>query len=236
MNLRLQELSFTLYARDLNPATISPAILRYVEIVPADWALVENPVHSDRELKLVFNNRVRLIVQPNRAFFAETVGDKKLEDIQIPTIVENYLKIFSGVNYQAMSVAPSGFKAFESDSAVSEYLAEKLLTSDPWQKFDDRSLNAIGIKLGYPYKSGNFYLDINQANVEMANVNTPAVWFAGNFNYPLLSNSKQEKILSCHQLLQQWQTDVVKFIDFIDRKFLASVAAPEFSVFPSNNL
>ena len=236
MNFQLQELSFTLFAKNFNPATIHPAILQYVEIIPSDWKLIEDITYSDRELKLVFENQVRLIIQANRIFFAETIGSKKIAEIQLPLIIERFLKVFPRINYQALSIAPSGYYIFKSDLAATKYLSQNLLTNDPWQQLEGQSINAVGLKLSYPYKSGNFYLDINQASVEVQDVANSAVWFAGNFNYQFSRDGNKEKLANCQLLLQQWEEDLQKFTDFIEQKLLASITSPELNLFNSNSL
>lgn len=233
MNLKIQELSITLFVKNLQPGTIHPAVLQYLGIIPSQWELIKNPVHSDREVKLVFTNQVRLIVQPNRIIFAETIGHKKLDDIQITQIALRYLKTFSNIDYQGISINPGGYVRFNSHEAASLYMSQNLLPSKPWQTFTDSSINAMGLKLAYPYKKGKFYLDINQASVEIVNQVIPAVWFVGNFNYLLDGKDKTEKLEQSKQLIKQWRIDVDLFANFISEKFLASIKTPVFGVLPA---
>ena len=235
MNLKLQELSFTIITQDLKPAIINPGVLQYVGIIPAGWELVENPIYNERELKLIFNNQVRLMIQPNRIFLAETIGTKTIQDIQIVEIIDNFLEVFTRVDYQGVSIAPSGYAAFSSDIEAKQYMTQNLLPDRPWQKFDRQSTNAVGLKLSYPHKSGNFYLDINQANIEIGNRNTAAVWFAGNYSYRLIGNNNSEKLEHLKQLVAKWKVDVSKFYRFVEQKFLASLVDPDRSVFPSTS-
>ena len=236
MNLNLQELSFTIITQDLKPAIINPGVLQYVGIIPAGWELVENPIYNERELKLIFNNQVRLIIQPNRIFLAETIGTKKIQDIQIVEIIDNFLKVFTNVHYQAVSIAPSGYAAFSSEIEAKQYMSQNLLPDRPWQKFDRQSINAVGLKLSYPHKSGNLYLDINQANVEIGGRATAAVWFAGNYSYWLIGDNNAEKLEHLKQLVAKWKIDVSKFYRFVEQKFLVSLVDPDISVFPSSSL
>lgn len=233
MNFKLQELSFTIFTQDLKPAIINPGVLQYVGIIPSGWELIENPTYNERELKLIFNNQVRLIIQPNRIFLAETIGSKTIQDVRVVKIIDNFLKVFTNVDYQAVSIAPSGYAEFSSDIEVMRYMTQNLLPNRPWQKFDRQSTNAVGLKLSYPHKSGNFYLDINQANVEIGNRIIPAVWFAGNYNYRLTGSTKVEKLEHLKQLIAKWKIDVSKFYRFVEQKFLASLVDPDLSVFPS---
>ncbi|HHP7232071.1 MAG TPA: hypothetical protein ACFCUY_14580 [Xenococcaceae cyanobacterium] len=226
MNLKIQELSFSLFAKELSPGTIHPAILQYLGIIPVQWELIESPIYSDREVKLVFTNQVSLMIQPNRIIFAETIEHKRLNEVQVPNIVTTYSRIFSNINYQEISISPSGYVAFNSDIEASQYMKQNLLPSSPWKTFGNRSMNTMGLKLAYPYESGNFYLDINQANVEVLNQVIPAVWFVGNFNYQLTDDHNAQKLVTLQSLIQQWKTDVTKFGNFIGKKFLASSKVP----------
>lgn len=231
MSLKIQELSFTLFAKDLKPGTIHPTVLQYLGIIPPEWKLMENSVYSDRELKLVFTNQVRLIVQPNRIIFAETVGQKKSQDIQIELITSAYLRAFSNLNYQGLSINPGGYVSFNSDREAGAYMSENLLPSRPWKTFDNNSINAVGLKLAYPHKSGGFYLDIDRASLEISDRMISAIWFAGNFNYPLENKEITERLVDLQTLIQQWKIDVNKFGNFISQKFLGTTKTSEVSVF-----
>lgn len=232
MSLKIQELNITLFAKDLKPGTIHPAVLQYLGIIPAQWELTENPVYSERELKLVFTNQVRLLVQPNRIIFAETVGSKKPQDVQISHITAAYLRAFSNINYQAVSIAPSGYVPFNSNREAGAYMSENFLPSRPWKTFADRAVNAVGLKLAYPYKAGNFYLEINQANLDIGDRSIPAIWFAGNFNYQFENKDATERLAYLQTIIRQWQVDVNEFGNFISQKFLGTTKASEVSVFP----
>ena len=233
MKLQIQELSFILFVKDLNPAIIHPAILQYLGILPAQWELVENPAHSDREVKLVFTNKVSLMIQPNRIVFAETIGEKELRDVQIIQIITAYLQTFSNIEYQAISINPSGYIACDSVAKANEYMTQNLLSSSYWRLLENQDINGVQLRLAYPYKSGNFYLDIYQANIELFNQVIPAIWFAGNFNYQLSGNNSQQKLENLETLIQQWKIDVNTFRDFIGQKFLASGIVPAISLFSS---
>ena len=231
-SFNIQELSITLFAGELEPGTIHPAVLQYLGIIPAQWELVENPIHSDRELKLVFTNQVRLTIQSNRIIFAETVGQKQIQDIQIIQIASAYVKTFSHIKYRGISINPSGYVPFDSHKNASKYIVENLVPSQPWKTFEDDRLSAVSLKLAYPYKSGNFYLEINQAQIEIRRQLLAAVWFAGNFNYVLEGASDREKLQHLQTLVSQWKTDVNKFRSFISNKFLNTFKTPPVSVFP----
>ena len=236
MSFKLQQLSITLFVKDLKPAFISPNALQYTGVIPADWKLSENPVYSDRELKLNFINQVSFGIQPNRIILAEIIDRKSLDDVLMVEVINNYLQIFSKLDYQAISIAASGYCNFQSQLQAAQYMSQQLLGSKPWSQFEQHETDTVSLKLGYPYKSGNFYLNIDRANLKIQNNDIPAVWFAGSFNYPLIDNSNIDKMKNLQQLIQDWQIDVNKLSSFIEQKFLASQTDPEVSVFATGSL
>lgn len=231
-NLQLQELNFTLLTKDFNPAILDLNTLQNKGIIQADWQLAENPIYSNSGIKYVFTNRVRIIAQSNSIIFAETIGRKRIQDIHLPKIVSKHFQAFDQIDYQVCSLKPSGYAPFNSNSESCQYMSSGLLASNSWQKFQEREISAVGLKLAYPYKTGNFYLDINQASVEVSGIETPAVWFAGNFIYQLLDGDSTKKKAKLESIFEDWQTDIKIFQDFINNEFLAVSIMPSLSLFP----
>lgn len=232
MNLQLQELNFTLFVTNFNPAIFNLNTLQYGGVIQSDWKLAEDPIYNENGVKLVFTNQVRILAQPNRILFAETVGGKRLQDIWLPTIVKNSLQTFPHIEYHTISLKPGGYTPFDSDLEACQYLSKGLLASTLWQKFQGQEISAAGLKLAYPYKTGSLYLDINQASVEISGVETPAVWFAGNFNYQLLGQDSTEKKNHLEAILRDWAFDIKNFQSFIDNELLAISIIPSVNLFP----
>lgn len=231
VNLQLQELNFTLLTKDFNPAIFTLTTLQNNEIIPSDWGLAESPIYSNSGVKYVFNNRVRLIAQPHQIIFAETINNKRLQDIHLPKIVSKCLQTFTQIDCQVFSIKPSGYAPFNSDLETRNYMSQGLLAFNSWQKFQNQEISAVGLKLAYPYKKGNFYLDINQANIEVSGTQIPAVWFAGNFIYQLSEQDITER-QSHIDLVLDWQSDIQNFQYFINNELLAASILPSQSLFP----
>lgn len=230
MTLQLQELNFSLFTKSFNPKIFNVDTLYHGGIIQSDWQLAAEPISSDLGVKLVFTNKVRIVAQPNRLTFAETIGNKNLEDILLPFITQRSLQTFSNIEYQAVSLNPSAYARFNSNSQVLQYLSQGLLAADSWRTFQDQAISAVGIKLAYPNKSGNFYLDINQANIQISGATVPAIWFAGNFNYQLEENTDRNNY-NLQNILNNWRSDVRNFQDFINNKLLNSSATSSVSLF-----
>lgn len=231
VNLQLQELNFTLLTKDFNPAIFTLTTLQNNAIIQSDLELAENPIYSNSGVKYVFNNQIRLIAQPHRIIFAETINNKRLQDIHLPKIVSKCLQTFTQIDCQAFSIKPSGYAPFNSDLEARKYMSQGLLAFNSWQKLQNREISAVGLKLAYPYKTGNFHLDINQANVEVSGRQIPAVWFAGNFIYQLSGQDSTERQSHMNMVLD-WQSDIQNFQDFINNELLAPSILPSPNLFP----
>jgi len=232
IDFELQELNFTLFAETFNPTILNLNTLQRVGTIKPNWQLAEEPIYQTSGLKLVFTNKVRIIAQPDRLIFAETVGNKRLQDTHVAAAVKSQIGGFPEIKYRAVSLSPSGYATFESSAAAGKYLSEGLLASTLWSKFQGQSIGAVGLKLAYPYKSGNFYLDINQANLDIAGRDLPAVWFAGNFNYQLVGNNNEQRHANLQTILNNWQLDIENYQTYINNDLLAVSVIPSVSIFP----
>jgi len=232
IDLQLQELNFTLFTEKFNPTVLNLNTLQRVGAIKSNWQLAEEPIYQTDGLKLVFTNKVRIIAQADRLIFAETVGNKRLQDTRIAEAVKNLVRGISEIKYLAVSLNPGGYASFSSASEACKYLSEGLLASTPWSRFQGQPINAVGLKLAYPYKSGNFYLDINQANLDIGGRNIAAVWFAGNFNYQLSGGSNEQRYANLQDILNGWQFDIENYQAYINNELLAVSVIPSVSIFP----
>ena len=232
IDFQLQELNFTLFSEQFDPTILNLNSLQRMGVIKPNWQLAEEPIYQTGGLKLVFTNKVRIIAQTDRLIFAETVGNKRLQDTRIAEAVNNLVRGFPKIKYRAISISPGGYARFDSASEANKYLSEGLLASTSWGRFQGKSINAVGLKLAYPYKSGNFYLDINQANLDIGGRDLPAVWFAGNFNYQLRGSNNERRAANLQKILNGWQSDIENYQTYIDNELLAVSVIPSVSIFP----
>ena len=232
IDFQLQELNFTLFIEQLDSAMFNLNALQRVGVIKPSWQLAEEPVYQNNAMKLVFSNKVCIVAQSDRLIFVETVGNKRLQDTHIGQAIINNVRGFSALNYRAVSLSPGGYARFSSPSEARKYLAEGLLASTPWSKFQGQPINAVGLKLAYLYKSGKFYLEINQASLDIAGRAIPAVWFAGSFNYQLRGNNSKQRYLDLNNIVQNWQSDIQNYQSYINNELLAASVIPSLSIFP----
>lgn len=232
IDFQLQELNFTLFTEKFNPTILNLNTLQRVGAIEPNWQLAEEPIYQADGLKLVFTNKVRIIAQTDRLVIAETVGNKRLQDTRVAKTAQQLIAGFPEIKYRAVSLNPGGYASFESAAAATKYLSEGLLASTPWGKFQGKSISAVGLKLAYPYKSGNFYLDINQANLDIVGREIPAIWFAGNFNYQLLGHNQEQRYANLQTILNSWRLDIQNYQTYINNELLAVSVIPSVSIFP----
>ncbi|MEL6911429.1 MAG: hypothetical protein AAFR62_12345 [Cyanobacteria bacterium J06629_2] len=232
IDFQLQELNFTLFTEKFNPALLNLNTLQRVGAIKPNWQLAAEPVYQAAGIKLVFTNQVRIIAQPDRLVFAESVGKKRLQDTHLAETVVNYVQGFPEIKYLAVSLNPSGYAPFESAKEACKYLSEGLLASAPWGKFQGQPINGVSLKLAYPYKSGNFHLDINPASLDISGREIPAVWYAGNFNYQLRGADYDQKRLDLTKILENWRLDLENYQNYINNELLAVSVIPSVSIFP----
>lgn len=232
IDFHLQELSFTLFIEQLDPAVFNLNALQRLGVIESSWKLAEEPIYQANGMKLIFSNKVRIIAKSDRLVFAETVGNKRLQDTHVAQAVINCVRGFPELQYRAATLNPGGYAKFSSSSEARKYLAEGLLASTPWSKFHGQPINAVGLKLVYPYKSGKFHLEINQASLDIAGRAIPAVWFAGNFNYQFKGKSSEQKYFDLNNILQNWQFDIQNYQSYINKELLAVSVIPSLSIFP----
>ncbi|MEO0927970.1 MAG: hypothetical protein AAFY63_19090, partial [Cyanobacteria bacterium J06643_13] len=94
IDFQLQELNFTLFTEKFNPALLNLNTLQRVGAIKPNWQLAAEPVYQAAGIKLVFTNQVRIIAQPDRLVFAESVGKKRLQDTHLAETVVNYVQGF----------------------------------------------------------------------------------------------------------------------------------------------
>lgn len=232
IDFHLQELNFTLFCEQFDPTILDLNTLQRVGAIKQNWQLAKEPIYKTDEIKLVFTNQVKITAQSNRIIFNETIRHKRLQDTHLAEAVISHVQGFPKLKYLAVSMNPNGYAEFPSSTEALKYISEGLLASTLWGKFQGQSISASGLKLAYPYKSGNFCLDINQVNIETGGREIPAIWFANSFNYHLLGANNEQRYLNLNNLLQDWHTDVTNCQDHINNSLLAISVIPSVSIFP----
>lgn len=219
MSPRIRAVSFTLFADRVIDATIHPAILQSLAIIPPEWELLTEPIFRDSQVQLVFTNQISLTINSECIVFSEIITQQQLPNLTIPSIIAAYLQFFYHIGYRSLFITSRSEISFDLTTEIDEYIRQRLLLSNFWQSFSNQSKNDLNIKIAYPYKAGNFFLEISYNNPEFLLSNNHTIYFTGSFFYSLSGNNEPEKLEHLQTLISQWQIDVNNFSNFIEQHF-----------------
>lgn len=222
--LTLQNLAIAIATKNHNPSILTFDFLKYSDIVPSDWELARQPVASNQGSQIVFRNGINLTAQPDILSFVEVVGTKDISELQVPAIAHNYVKALPSVEYQAVGIDIRGYitaNQLGEEAGVENYI-KTLLAPSPWQEVGNAPVKAA-IQLVFTLDRGQLSLSINEGKLYITEEETvPIILFYGNFSYSVAGNTKETRLQSIHQLIDNWQEDLKVYLDIINTKFLQS--------------
>ncbi len=237
--LTLQNLAIAIATKNHNPSILTFDFLKYSDIVPSDWELARQPVASNQGSQIVFRNGVNLTAQQDILSFVEVVGTKDISELQVPAIAHNYVKALPSVEpaiahnyvkalpsveYQAVGIDIRGYitaNQLGEEAGVENYI-KTLLAPSPWQEVGNAPVKAA-IQLVFTLDRGQLSLSINEGKLYITEEETvPIILFYGNFSYSVAGNTKETRLQSIHQLIDNWQEDLKVYLDIINTKFLQS--------------
>ncbi len=223
-NLTIQNLAIAIATKNHNPSILTFDFLKYSDIIPSDWELARQPVVNNQVSQLVFRNGVSLAAQQDLLSFVEIVGTKDISEVQIPAIAHNYVRALPNVEYQAVGIDIRGYitaNQLGEEAGVENYI-KTLLAPAPWQEVGNAPVKA-SIQLAFSLDRGQLSLNINEGKLYITEEETvPIVMFYGNFSYGAEGNTKDTRLQSIHQLIDNWQEDLKTYLDIINTKFLSS--------------
>ncbi|MBD2492438.1 hypothetical protein [Aulosira sp. FACHB-615] len=65
-SLSIQEIAIVIATKQYNPTILTPDFLKYSGIVPIEWELAQQPVLTNSNAQVVFQNGISIIAQVNR--------------------------------------------------------------------------------------------------------------------------------------------------------------------------
>ena len=79
------------------------------------------------------------------------------------------------------------------------------------------------VQLAFTLENKTLSLNINEGTLYVSEEETvPIILFNGNFSYQAQGNTKEERLESIHQLLDNWQSDLDTYQEIINTKFFTS--------------
>jgi hypothetical protein len=222
--LTLQNLAIAIATKNHNPSILTFDFLKYSDIIPSDWELARQPVVNNQVSQIVFRNGISVAAQQDLLSFVEVVGTKDISELQVPAIAHNYVKALPNVEYQAVGIDIRGYitaNELGEETGVENYI-KTLLAPAPWQEVGNAPVKAA-IQLAFTLGRGQLSLNINEGKLYITEEETvPIVMFYGNFSYSAEGNTKETRLQSIHQLIDNWQEDIKTYLDIINTKFLQS--------------
>ncbi|WP_375494250.1 hypothetical protein [uncultured Nostoc sp.] len=225
-SLITQEFGIIIAAKNYNPTLLNPDFLKYSGIVPREWELARQPISTQNVSQVAFTNGVLIVAEPTRVIFIEAIEGKAVAEIIVADIAKKYVQALPNVEYEAVGLNPRSYMSFDQQQdAARQYLAEMLLSPGPWQEVGTAPVRAT-LNLVYTLERCPFYLTVSEAALRNPDeTSTPIVLFNGSFSYQVIGETVPERLKNLHQLIDNWQADLLTYQDIINSKFITKAAA-----------
>ena len=244
INQYIEEISLIIAAKDLTPTMMSQDFLKFSGIIPQEWELAQKPVLNPNYAQLNFTNGININAQPRSITISESIGNKKLAELNIAAVASKYLTKLPHAEYLGLSCSAKILIPFPTaPETVRQYITGTLLGSGAWKKIGKAPIQA-GINLMYLLDRCQLTMNISEARLQQPQKQPiTAILFSGNFNYNV--NPKDETRDRLNQIasfLENWQSDFEEFRIIVNEKFLDSGSPDggqsigEMSLFPSQTL
>jgi len=218
-NVEVRDFSMVLVAENANPSILNPDFLKYNHIVPDDWELAMPPICTPPVSQVVYKNGVNIVAQPDKISFGEFIDTEKI--YKIPEISSKFVDVVPNLNYQAIGINFNAHILVEQKDKEQDIVLTKLIAAGKWKNFQGKSPNTV-VQFVYQFGDSNFTIAIQEALMQNPpdDQQTPIMTFAANFHRQLVGINLQEKTTHLKKVIQSYQSDLNKFICFIEENFL----------------
>jgi hypothetical protein len=221
----VHELAIVLLVRNQNPALLNLDFLKYSGIVPEDWELASSPIVTPQSSQIIFKNGLRLIADPHRTIFIESIPGKSNSNVVVAQVAKLYSQVLRNAEYQAIGINPEGFASFPNHPELAQnYLYQTLLSPGRWLDFG-HTPPKVDMNIVYTLEQGTLNLNVSQRWLEKEN-STPIISFAGNFEYALQQVSPTDRLSVLCNRLDQWHLNLETFTSLIKQRFLNGLNVP----------
>ncbi|MGD1920071.1 MAG: hypothetical protein ACFCAD_14995 [Pleurocapsa sp.] len=245
----IEEISIIIAAKDLTPTMMSQDFLKFSGIIPKEWELAQQPVLNPNFAQLNFTSGININAQPRTITISESLGSKKLEELNIAEIASKYIEKLPHAEYMGLSCSPKILIPFPTaPETVRNYITGTLLGSGSWKKIGKIPVQA-GINLMYLLDRCQLTMSISEARLQQTQKQPiTAILFSGNFNYNINLENKQsdganaDRLTQISSFMKNWKSDFEEFRTIVNERFLDSGSANagqsigETSLFPSQTL
>lgn len=240
----IEEISLIIAAKDLTPTMMSQDFLKFSGIIPKEWELAQQPVLNPNFAQLNFTNGININAQPRTITISESLGNRKLTELNIAQVASKYIEKLPHAEYMGMSCSPKILIPFPSTpETVRDFITGTLLGSGAWKKIGIAPVQA-GINLMYLLDRCQLTMNISEARLQQPQKQPIiAILFSGNFNYSVnLQDEKSDRLTQISSFMANWQSDFEEFRTIVNEKFLdagnasSAQSIGETSLFPNQTL
>ena len=216
----LQETGIVLGIPQQDPTFFNLDFLTYTGIVPGEWDMSSPPQRSPQASRISFQNDVSLIAEPQQTLFLETLGEKGMEEIQIPQVAMRFVDIMKNINFPSLNVNFRGYVAFpNAPKAAHDYFFKAFLVPGAWQNVGTAPIRG-GLNLVYTFDQKKLDLTVQEAAIRRLDESSvAALVFTGSFESDLAKIAPADRLEAVRQGIEGWNGDLKNFIDVVSRFF-----------------
>ena len=228
----LQEMEIVLGIPKQDPTFFNLDFLTYTGIVPDDWEVLGMPKRSPQSSLVTFQNDVSLMAETHQTVFSELLGEKGMNDIEIPKLVLRFLDIMKNLNLTSLTLNFRGYVGFQdAPRAAHDYFFQHFVQPGAWQAVGTGPVRG-GLDLVYTFDEKILKLGLQEAAIRrLDDTAMAALIFNGAFELDLLKlkadGMNADGTLSpVKQAIESWDNDLKIFIDVVSR-FFQGASQPE---------
>lgn len=216
----LQETGIVLGIPQQDPTFFNLDFLTYTGIIPGDWDLSSQPQRSPQSSRLSFHNDVSLVAEPQQTLFVETLGEKGMDEIQVPQVAIRFVDIMKNINFTSLQINFRGYVAFpDAPKAAHDYFFKAFLAPGPWQNVGTAPVRG-GLNLMYTFENKKLDLTAQEAAIRRLDESSvAALVFTGSFESDIAGLDPQSRLEGVRQGIDAWNGDLKQFIDVVSRFF-----------------
>ena len=164
MNIIPLEFSIVIVGEDCNPTILNPDFLKYRNIVPEDWnwSFDGAPITTPAFAMVAYDSGVTIRVEPNRVQMTDSRSVEHVAESPVLTVAKKYIETIPHVRYTAVGL---NFRRIVEMENPEGFLKDRFLKSGPWSQ-NGESPQSLGLRLFYPYESGQMTFSMEPAVVE----------------------------------------------------------------------